>query len=130
MSSGKKFKKPPPLPLTLPTDDAFAVPHPVMGPPQFPMGPPMLPSTLDSMGMPSIEDLVITDVDDEQRRRLEFFLNQKKQLGELKSEEDFEKISELGAGNGGVVHCVRHKVKMIHKTEVVSTIDICRLLEL
>merc|ERR1719509_242942 len=67
-----------------------------MGPPQGFMGPPQsLPSTLDSMGMPSIEDLVITDVDDEQRRRLEFFLNQKKQLGELKSEEDFEKMSEL-----------------------------------
>ena len=52
--------------------------------------------------MPSIEDLVISDVDDEQRKRLEFFFAQKKQLGELKSEEDFEKISELGAGNGGV----------------------------
>lgn len=129
MSSGKKFKKPPPLPLTLPTDDAFAVPHPVgpplgmgmMGPPLGSMGPPMLPPMDMGMNMPSIEDLVITDVDDEQRRRLEFFLNQKKQLGELKSEEDFEKISELGAGNGGVVHCVRHKAtgtviakKMIH----------------
>merc|ERR1712042_154150 len=64
---------------------------------------------------------VISDVDDEQRKRLEFFFAQKKQLGELKSEEDFEKISELGAGNGGVVHCVRHTAtgtviakKMIH----------------
>ena len=71
--------------------------------------------------IPSIEDLVISDVDDEQRKRLEFFFAQKKQLGELKSEEDFEKISELGAGNGGVVHCVRHTAtgtviakKMIH----------------
>jgi hypothetical protein len=41
-------------------------------------------------------------VDDEQRMRLEFFFAQKKSLGELKTEEDFEKISELGAGNGGV----------------------------
>merc|ERR1719266_964476 len=80
------------------------------------MGPP-LPVT-DSL--PNMEELVI-DVEPEQRRRLEFFLNQKKQLGELKSEEDFEKISELGAGNGGVVHCVRHLAtgtiiakKMIH----------------
>ena len=62
------------------------------------MGPPLPPAII----MPSIEDLVISDVDDEQRKRLEFFFAQKKQLGELKSEEDFEKISELGAGNGGV----------------------------
>jgi len=123
MSSGKKFKKPPPLPLTLPTEDSFnpqgspVQPMGVMGPPMVPiMGPP-LPVT-DSL--PNMEELVI-DVEPEQRRRLEFFLNQKKQLGELKSEEDFEKISELGAGNGGVVHCVRHKAtgtviakKMIH----------------
>ena len=112
MSSGKKFKKPPPLPLTLPTEDSFnpqgspVQPMGVMGPPMVPiMGPP-IPVT-DSL--PNMEELVI-DVEPEQRRRLEFFLNQKKQLGELKSEEDFEKISELGAGNGGVVHCVRHKV--------------------
>ena len=68
-----------------------------------------------------IQDLVISDVDDEQRKRLELFFAQKKQLGELKTEEDFEKINELGAGNGGVVHCVRHSStgtviakKMIH----------------
>ena len=62
------------------------------------MGPPLPPAII----MPSIEDLVISDVDDEQKKRLESFFAQKKQLGELKSEEDFEKISELGAGNGGV----------------------------
>ena len=33
----------------------------------------------------------------------------KKQLGELKDDNEFEKLTELGAGNGGVVHCVRHK---------------------
>jgi len=125
MSSGKKSKKPPPLPLTLPNsnpDDLWLPPHP--GPlqplqlqPGDVMGPPLPPAII----MPSIEDLVISDVDDEQRKRLEFFFAQKKQLGELKSEEDFEKISELGAGNGGVVHCVRHLAtgtiiakKMIH----------------
>lgn len=113
MSSGKKFKKPPPLPLTLPTNNEEPdwklplQPGDIMGPPLPVLGhgghhgpPPLL--------IPSIEDLVISDVDDEQRKRLEFFFAQKKQLGELKSEEDFEKISELGAGNGGVVHCVRH----------------------
>ena len=81
-------------------DDLWLPPHP--GPLQLQpgdvMGPPLPPAII----MPSIEDLVISDVDDEQRKRLEFFFAQKKQLGELKSEEDFEKISELGAGNGGV----------------------------
>ena len=84
-------------------DDLWLPPHP--GPlqplqlqPGDVMGPPLPPAII----MPSIEDLVISDVDDEQRKRLEFFFAQKKQLGELKSEEDFEKISELGAGNGGV----------------------------
>ena len=50
----------------------------------------------EMMTVASISDLAISDVDEEQRKRLEFFLNQKKQLGELKSEDDFEKISELG----------------------------------
>ena len=50
----------------------------------------------EMMTVASINDLAISDVDEEQRRRLQFFLTQKKQLGELKSEEDFEKISELG----------------------------------
>ena len=130
MSSGKKFKKPPPLPLTLPTasevpDTGEAAwklplaPGDIMGPPlplpPLPVGPGHAPATL------SLQDLVISDVDDEQRKRMELFFAQKRQLGELKSEEDFEKISELGAGNGGVVHCVRHTStgtviakKMIH----------------
>ncbi len=60
-------------------------------------------------------------VDEEQRRRLEIFLGQKGKIGEIRSDEDFEKLYELGAGNGGVVHCVRHRPsdtvmakKMIH----------------
>jgi len=87
--------------------------------------PPVLGPTFGTSGpsplLQTIEDLVITDVDDEQRKRMKLFFDKKKQLGELKSEEDFEKIAELGAGNGGVVHCVRHistgtviAKKMIH----------------
>ena len=37
------------------------------------------------------------------------FFPSKKQLGELRDDNEFEKMMELGAGNGGVVHCVRHK---------------------
>lgn len=48
------------------------------------------------------------DLDEQQRKRLEAFLTQKAQVGELK-DDDFEPICELGAGNGGVVHKVRHK---------------------
>lgn len=119
MSTGKKSKKPSPLSLTLPCgspDELWQPPGAPLRPGEV-MGPPLPPAVL----MPSLEDLVISDVDDEQRMRLEFFFAQKKSLGELKTEEDFEKISELGAGNGGVVHCVRHLVtntiiakKMIH----------------
>jgi len=126
MSSGKKMRRPPPLPLTLPPNEdqwgpggAPLQPGDVMGPPPVP--PLQSNIVTEMMTVASISDLAISDVDEEQRKRLEFFLNQKKQLGELKSEEDFEKISELGAGNGGVVHCVRHKEtgtviakKMIH----------------
>lgn len=37
------------------------------------------------------------------------FLSQKQKVGEL-CEDDFEKIGELGAGNGGVVTKVLHKL--------------------
>lgn len=47
------------------------------------------------------------DLNDEQRERLESFLTQKEQVGELCAE-DFEKLGELGAGNGGVVLKVLH----------------------
>lgn len=47
------------------------------------------------------------DIDDQQRKRLEEFLSQKQKIGEL-IEEDFEKLGELGAGNGGVVTKVLH----------------------
>ena len=68
-----------------------------------------------------IGDIIISDVDEKQKERLEYFMKRKKELGDLRGDEDFEKLSELGAGNGGVVHCVTHKPsgmimakKMIH----------------
>ncbi|KAI8489211.1 dual specificity mitogen-activated protein kinase kinase 1-like isoform X1 [Branchiostoma floridae x Branchiostoma belcheri] len=48
------------------------------------------------------------ELDDQQRKRLEAFLTQKEQVGELNAE-DLEKLGELGAGNGGVVTKVKHK---------------------
>lgn len=48
------------------------------------------------------------DLDDEQSSRLEQFLNQRNNIGDLVSD-DLEKITELGFGNGGVVWSVRHK---------------------
>ncbi|KAH0620101.1 hypothetical protein JD844_014703 [Phrynosoma platyrhinos] len=48
------------------------------------------------------------ELDEQQRKRLEAFLTQKQKVGELK-DDDFEKICELGAGNGGVVFKVSHK---------------------
>jgi mitogen-activated protein kinase kinase 1 len=49
------------------------------------------------------------DINEQQRERLETFLTQKEQVGELTQENDFEKLGELGAGNGGVVMKVIHK---------------------
>lgn len=48
------------------------------------------------------------ELDEQQRQRMRFFMCQKQKVGEL-NDEDFEKLGELGAGNGGVVAKVLHK---------------------
>lgn len=48
------------------------------------------------------------ELDTLQRERLEAFLAEKRKIGELNAE-DFDKLAELGAGNGGVVTKVLHK---------------------
>lgn len=60
------------------------------------------------------------EINEHEMNRLERFLSQKKKLADLR-EDDFEKLGELGEGNGGVVMKVRHKPtnlimaqKMIH----------------
>lgn len=64
------------------------------------------------MGKTSIEALQERleelEMDDTQRKRMEFFLCQKEKIGEL-SDDDFDKLGDLGAGNGGVVTKVRHR---------------------
>ena len=61
---------------------------------------------------PNIESLTQKlkelDIDDQQRQRLEQFLTQKQTVGELTADV-FDKIGELGAGNGGVVMKVLHR---------------------
>ncbi|VEL32515.1 unnamed protein product, partial [Protopolystoma xenopodis] len=47
------------------------------------------------------------ELDENQRQRLIQFVTEKHKIQELKPE-DFEKLSELGKGNGGVVSKVRH----------------------
>lgn len=66
-------------------------------------------SPLDRTNLEALQKkLEELELDEQQRKRLEAFLTQKQKVGELK-DDDFEKISELGAGNGGVVFKVSHK---------------------
>ena len=67
-----------------------------------------------------IEEL---DIDDQQRKRLEQFLTQKQKVGELNGD-DFDKLGELGAGNGGVVTKVLHKPCGLIMARKVSTFRI------
>lgn len=48
-------------------------------------------------------------MDDTQRRRIEVFLCQKEKISGDLGDDDFEKLGELGSGNGGVVMKVKHK---------------------
>lgn len=47
-------------------------------------------------------------MDENARKRIKVFLHQKEKIGEL-SDQDLEKLGELGSGNGGVVMKVIHK---------------------
>uniref|UniRef100_A0A671SIV0 Dual specificity mitogen-activated protein kinase kinase 1 n=1 Tax=Sinocyclocheilus anshuiensis TaxID=1608454 RepID=A0A671SIV0_9TELE len=65
----------------------------------------ILPETNLEALQKKLEEL---ELDEQQKKRLEAFLTQKQKVGELK-DDDFEKICELGAGNGGVVFKVLHR---------------------
>merc|ERR1712137_1069965 len=126
MNTKKKFKKPPPLPpLILPAEESLN--NPMLAAPLHPdfekddfnhLHPMQASSCLPVQDQAAAEplqlglgDIVISEViiDEKQKERLDHFLKRKKELGDLKGDEEFEKLSELGAGNGGVVHCVTHK---------------------
>ncbi|XP_037915364.1 dual specificity mitogen-activated protein kinase kinase dSOR1 isoform X3 [Hermetia illucens] len=97
------------LNLTLPPGSV----DPTVGNQVVPTPPFKTPSGTDLLGKPktSIEALTETleelEMDDTARRRIKVFLSLKEKIGEL-SDEDLEKLGELGSGNGGVVMKVRH----------------------
>uniref|UniRef100_A0A673LMV3 Dual specificity mitogen-activated protein kinase kinase 1 n=1 Tax=Sinocyclocheilus rhinocerous TaxID=307959 RepID=A0A673LMV3_9TELE len=69
----------------------------------------ILPSTVLGTNLEALQKkLEELELDEQQKKRLEAFLTQKQKVGELK-DDDFEKICELGAGNGGVVFKVLHR---------------------
>ncbi|XP_076242821.1 mitogen-activated protein kinase kinase 1 [Calliopsis andreniformis] len=102
------------LNLTLPPGSIEPVPAISPSPPVPPLPiysePPVIPDgAMGKMSIDAIQErLEELEMDEEQRKRLESFLGQKEKVGEL-CDEDFEKLGELGAGNGGVVMKVRHK---------------------
>uniref|UniRef100_A0A8D2QDR8 mitogen-activated protein kinase kinase n=1 Tax=Zonotrichia albicollis TaxID=44394 RepID=A0A8D2QDR8_ZONAL len=73
-------------------------------PSHLPSPPPLSRANLVDL-QKKLEEL---ELDEQQKKRLEAFLTQKAKVGELK-DDDFERICELGAGNGGVVTKVQHK---------------------
>ncbi|XP_017877164.1 dual specificity mitogen-activated protein kinase kinase dSOR1 [Ceratina calcarata] len=102
------------LNLTLPPGSIEPAPAVSPSPPVPPLPiysePPVIPDgVMGKMSIDAIQErLEELEMDEEQRKRLESFLGQKEKVGEL-CDEDFEKLGELGAGNGGVVMKVRHK---------------------
>ncbi|XP_008217851.1 dual specificity mitogen-activated protein kinase kinase dSOR1 isoform X2 [Nasonia vitripennis] len=102
------------LNLTLPPGSIEPAPAVSPSPPVPPIPtytePPVIPDgVMGKMSIDAIQErLEELGMDEEQRKRLESFLGQKEKVGEL-CDEDFEKLGELGAGNGGVVMKVRHK---------------------
>lgn len=59
------------------------------------------------------------DLDEQQKKRLEAFLTQKAKVGELR-DDDFNRVCELGAGNGGVVNKECHRPSGIIMARKVS----------
>ena len=117
MSSRKKSKKPPSLQLILQTEEQNVSQLPPEDENFQQLYPNHLGLTQKLNIIPVVSEvslqlgeIVIADsVHDKQRERLEDFIKQKEEIGDLNNDNDFEELTELGAGNGGVVHCVKHK---------------------
>lgn len=65
-------------------------------------------NNIDDISNQFHDGLELTDLDDEQKARLQQFLQSKQKVGDILSNDDFIVQGELGAGNGGVVHKVNH----------------------
>lgn len=65
-------------------------------------------TTLEDKLAQQLNELDLGDINEEQGKRLQEFFSEKTKIRDMKNE-DFEKICELGAGNGGVVTQVLHK---------------------
>ena len=66
-----------------------------------------------------LNQLDLGDISDDQAKGLQEFFSEKARIGEMKNE-DFKKICELGAGNGGLVLQVLHKPSGIIMARKVS----------
>ena len=66
------------------------------------------------------------ELDTLQRERLEAFLAEKRKIGELNAE-DFDKLAELGAGNGGVVTKVLHKPFLVIKDIIMTALILLKI---
>ncbi|KAK7602525.1 hypothetical protein V9T40_008114 [Parthenolecanium corni] len=85
-------------------------PGSIDAPPSTPSAPLSAHSEKGKLSLEALQErLEELGMDDAQRKRMEFFLCQKEKIGGELSDDDFEKLGELGAGNGGVVMKVRHK---------------------
>ncbi|CAL7948210.1 mitogen-activated protein kinase kinase 1 isoform X2 [Xylocopa sonorina] len=118
------------LNLTLPPGSIEPVPAVSPSPPVPPLPiysePPVIPDgVMGKMSIDAIQErLEELEMDEEQRKRLESFLGQKEKVGEL-CDEDFEKLGELGAGNGGVVMKLIHlEVKPAIKKQIIRELKV------
>ncbi|XP_037074405.1 dual specificity mitogen-activated protein kinase kinase dSOR1-like isoform X2 [Pollicipes pollicipes] len=98
------------LNLTLPSISADVNGPDVATPPnKTPAEPAVRAAVPGSYSEDVINKMKQMNLDDTTRRRMENFLMQKQRVGGCLQAEDFDKLGELGAGNGGVVIKVRHK---------------------
>lgn len=100
MASKRKLNKPI---LTIPSCSAVNERSPTPSPP-----PNKDVSAMDSFVRQLKDAVSEVDITSDQIARMNEFFNLKKMLGSEMCDEDFEKIGELGSGNGGVVSKVRH----------------------
>lgn len=105
------------------------MPPPPNPPPILPPGamnppaPPVIQRDLKA-AMNNLSLIVNSDVDENQKARLQSFTELKKKLGEPKPEDEYERLAEIGAGNGGVVYRVKHKKSGVEMARKMIMMDV------